>query len=81
MFFEAVFEPSQEMNYGDEAKKLAGKRIAVQTGWVIAEGPFKGQECYYIPNSTVGWIPQTDLKEMKQIPLVRWKAILKSHGF
>ena len=43
MFYEAIFEPSKSMNYNSEAKKLAGKRIAVQDGWVVEEGPFKGK--------------------------------------
>ncbi len=67
MFYEAIFEPSQIKGYNKEAKKLSGKRIAVQVGWIIEEGPHKGQQCYYIPNSTVGTIPDSDLKEIKPI--------------
>ena len=49
------------ISYTTETKRLAGKKIAVQDGWIIENGPFKGQNCFYIPNSTVGWIPQCDL--------------------
>ena len=42
MFYEAIFQPSEKMNYNADAKKLAGKRIAVQDGWIIEDGPFKG---------------------------------------
>ncbi|UCH22621.1 MAG: hypothetical protein JSU83_05190 [Deltaproteobacteria bacterium] len=80
MFFEAIFEPSKEMNYNSDAKKLAGKKIGVQDGWIVEEGPFKGQNCFYIPNSTVGWIPKCDLKELKPISFNRWKDIHKSLG-
>ncbi|MGA8181387.1 MAG: hypothetical protein WB792_15095 [Desulfobacterales bacterium] len=80
MFFEATFQPSEKMNYTTDAKKLAGKRIAVQYGWLIEEGPFKGEHCYYIPKSTLGWIPQCDLVGLKPISLTRWKEIDKSLG-
>jgi len=75
MFYEAIFQPSKNMNYTTESKKLAGKKIAVQ------DGPFKGQNCFYIPNSIVGWIPQCDLIGLKPTSLVKWKEIAKSLGF
>lgn len=81
MFYEAIFHPSEKMNYNTEAKKLAGKKIAVQDGWIVKDGPYKGQNCFYIPNSTVGWIPQCDLIGLKPISLVKWKEIEKSLGF
>ena len=81
MFYEAIFEPSQSMNYNSEAKKLAGKRIAVQDGWVVEEGPFKGKNCFYIPNSNIGWIPIDDLKEIKPVSFARWKEVHHSLGF
>ncbi|MDX2498653.1 MAG: hypothetical protein QNL11_12235, partial [Desulfobacterales bacterium] len=55
--------------------------IAVQDGWLIEDGPFKGQNCFYIPNSTVGWIPQCDLIGLKSTSLVQWQEIGKSLGF
>jgi hypothetical protein len=30
------------MNYHTDAKRLAGKKIAVQEGWIVKDGPFKG---------------------------------------
>ncbi|MGD2270811.1 MAG: hypothetical protein PVI06_10475 [Desulfobacterales bacterium] len=78
MFYEAIFKPSAEMNYNSEAKKLAGKKIVVQQGWIVEDGPFKGQECFYISKSTVGWIPKCDLKELKPISFTRWKEIHKT---
>ena len=65
MYFEAVFNPSENPNYSTDAQNLAGKKIAIQAGWVIKEGQFKGQECYYIPNSTIGLIPVCDLDELE----------------
>ncbi len=81
MFFEAIFEPSAQTDYNADAKKLTGKRIAVLDGWIVKDGPFKGQHGFYIPSSTVGWIPIGDLKELKPISLVRWKEIHKTLGF
>ena len=80
MFYEAIFQPSEQMNYNTEVKRLAGKKIAVQDGWIIQDGPFKGQNCFYIPNSTVGWIPLCDLKELKPVSIARWKEIKNALG-
>ncbi|MGD2186580.1 MAG: hypothetical protein PVI71_10650 [Desulfobacterales bacterium] len=81
MYYEAIFRPSKNMKYVKEAQNLAGKKIAVQEGWIIEEGPYKGQNCFYIPNSTVGWIPKNDLKELKPIAFAKWKVIYASLGF
>lgn len=81
MFYEAIFQPSEKMNYRNEAKTLSGKKIAIQDGWIVNDGPFKGQHCFYIPNSTVGWIPICDLKDLKPVAPVKWKEIHKGLGF
>ncbi len=77
MFYEAIFQPSKRMNYTTEAKKLAGKKIAVQDGWIVEDGPFKGQHCFYIPKSTVGWIPQCDLIGLKPASLSSGRKLQK----
>jgi hypothetical protein len=81
MYFEAVFNPSENPNYSTDAHNLAGKKIAIQAGWVIKEGQFKGQECYYIPNSTIGLIPVCDLDDLKPLPFVKWRELLSQLGF
>jgi hypothetical protein len=80
MFYEAIFQPSEKMNYNSDAKDFEGKKIAVQDGWIIEGGPFKGQNCFYIPNSTLGWIPQCDLIGLKSTSFVQWKELSKSLG-
>ena len=50
MFYEAIFQPSEKMNYNTDAKRLAGKKIAVQDGWIVEDGPFKGQNCFLYIN-------------------------------
>jgi hypothetical protein len=81
MFYEGIFNPSGKTAYNAEAKKLAGKKIAVQGGSVMNEGPFKGQNYFYIPGSKVGFIPSSDLEGLKPVSLSRWNQIHKSLGF
>jgi hypothetical protein len=78
MFYEAVFEPSPEIDYHEDAKKLAGKMIAVCDGGICSEGALKGTNCFYVPSSSVGFIPITDLKDLKPISQLRWKEIRKT---
>ena len=80
MYFVAIFNPTTPNDYNSDAINFVGKKIAVQDGWIIEEGPHKGEHCFYLPNSTVGSIPQSDLKELKNIPYVQWKAIYDHIG-
>jgi hypothetical protein len=57
-----------------------GKKVAIHEGWTLEEGPHKGQQCFYIPNSTVGCIPASDLQQLKSIPFVQWKEIYNQAG-
>ena len=52
MYYEGVFKPSKTDNYNPAAINFVGKKIAVQDGWIIKDGPLKGQHCFYLPNST-----------------------------
>ena len=79
MYFEAIFEPSRLTDYNsDNIQKIVGKKIALQDGWVLEEGPHTSQQGNYLPNSTVGLIPASDLKEIKVIPYAQWKDIFNS---
>ena len=75
MYYEAIFQPNEGMEYKSESKKFIGKKIALQDGWVIDNGPFKGQNCYYIPNSTIGMIPMEDLQDLKPVSFVKWREL------
>jgi len=72
VFFEAVFQPQEKADYNDEARCLIGKKIAIQDGWILKDGPYEGQQCYYVPGTRVGVIPESHLKDIKDIPFVRW---------
>ena len=80
MYFEAVFQPSNDTEYNSSASDFVGKKVAVHEGWTLEDGPHKGQQCFYIPNSTVGCIPESDLQELKSIPFVQWKEIYNQAG-
>lgn len=80
MYFEAVFQPSNDTEYNSDATDFVGKKVAVHEGWTLEEGPHKGQQCFYIPNSTVGCIPASDLQHLKSISFVQWKEIYNQAG-
>jgi hypothetical protein len=78
MHFEGVFNPANKTEYNSEAKHFVGKKLPIQEGWIIEDGPHKGQQCYYAPNTRIGKIPQSDLKDLKPIPFVRWEQLYTS---
>jgi hypothetical protein len=78
MYFEAIFSPTNQKEYKSEAAGFVGKRLPVQEGWIIDDGPYKGQQCYYAPNTTIGRIPLSDLQELKSIPYARWQQLYSS---
>ena len=80
MYFEAVFQPSSDTDYNSSAADFVGKKVAIHEGWTLEEGHHKGQQCFYIPNSTVGCIPESDLQQLKSIPFVQWKEIYNQAG-
>jgi hypothetical protein len=80
MYYEAIFNPCQPNDYNHDALSFVGKKIALQDGWIIKNGPHKGQHCFYLPESTVGTIPASDLENLKSIPYVQWKTIFDQIG-
>ena len=80
MYFEAVFQPSDDTDYKSDIAGFVGKKVAIQEGWILEEGPHRGQQCFYMPNSTVGCIPASDLQELKTIPYAQWKEIHNQTG-
>jgi hypothetical protein len=80
MYFEAVFQPSNDTDYNSDIAGFVGKKVAIREGWILEEGPHRGQQCFYMPNSTVGCIPASDLQKLKNIPYVQWKEIYNQTG-
>jgi hypothetical protein len=80
MYFEAVFQPSNNSEYNSSAAEFVGKKVAIQEGWILEEGPHKGQQCFYMPNSTVGCIPESDLQQIKSVPYTHWRQIHETIG-
>ena len=81
MYYEATFQPSNPAEYADEAEPLNGQKIPVQEGWILEEGPYCGEKCYYIPNTTIGTIPASHLQNIQPISYTRWREIHKHFGF
>jgi hypothetical protein len=78
MHFVAVFNPVNHAEYSSEAKNFLGKKLPLQEGWIIEDGPYKGQQCYYAPNTRIGKIPQSDLEDLMPIPFARWEQLYSS---
>ena len=78
MYYEAVFSPADQAAYNSEAAGFVGKKLPIQEGWIIDDGPYKGQQCYYAPNTKIGRIPVSDLQELKSIPYARWQQLYSS---
>ena len=78
MLFEAIYQPSEIKDLSSKAKKLVGRRIVIQIGWKLDNGPYKGQYCY-LPNPDfgVGFIPASDLRNIRNISLGVWRKINK----
>jgi hypothetical protein len=81
MYYEATFKPSKPSDYNEEAESLAGKTIAIQQGWVLDDGPHKGQQCYYVPNTTIGTIPESHLENIQPVSYTKWRTTHKHLGF
>ena len=72
MFYEATLKTITNNSLDPEVEKLRGERIILITGWRAEEGPYWGQQCYLtIPY--FGWIPEGELKDMRQIFYPEWK--------
>ena len=78
MYFEAIFKPVDKAEYKAEAAEFIGKKLPIQEGWVIDDGPHKGKQCFYAPNTTIGRIPVSDLQDLKSVPYARWQQLYSS---
>lgn len=81
MYFEATFHPSNPTEYNADAEPLVGKRISIQQGWILEDGPYQGELCYYIPNTTIGTIPTSHLDNIEPIAYSKWRTIHSHLGF
>jgi len=72
MFYEATLKTITNNSLDPEVEKFRGERIILLTGWRAEEGPYWRQQCYFtIPY--FGWIPEGELKDMRQISYPEWK--------
>jgi hypothetical protein len=75
VFFEAIFQPNRKSDYRADMKRLIGKPIPIQGGWISEEGSHKGEQCFYLATKNVSVIPASDLQNIRNISFVRWKEI------
>ena len=76
MFYEATYQPVETKNLNPKPLKFVGKTIALQYGGSIPVDKLKGQHHYYIPYLRFSdWIAESDLKNLNNISLGRWKEI------
>ena len=84
MYYEATLKPENVETLDPEVEKLRGEKIILIKGWRAENGPYLGQQCY-ITGPYFGWIPECELKDMKQISYSEWKnkkiSLEKSEGF
>ena len=72
MFYEAIYQPV-ELN--SKTQKFVGKTIALQYGGRMPGDTRKVKHCYIpYPRFSV-WIAESDLKNLNNISLGRWKEI------
>ena len=72
MFYEATLKTITNNSLDPEVEKFRGERIILIKGWRAKEGPCWGQQCY-ITIPYFGWIPEGELKDMRQISDPEWK--------
>ncbi len=76
MYYEAIYQPRDEDNIKEQAKRYIGKKIALQEGFQKDTTAKKKNVCY-IAVPSFGMIPNYDLKDIKSIPFNDWKIIRK----
>lgn len=72
MYYEATLKTITNNSLGPEIEMFRGEKINLIKGWRAEEGPYWRQQCYFtIPY--FGWIPEGELKDMRQISYPEWK--------
>jgi hypothetical protein len=76
VFYEATYQPSKPEDFNADTKKFIGRRIALQDGWKLEDGPNKGEYCYLPSHGFfVAFIPASELKDIQNISYGRWKEL------
>jgi len=77
MFYEAIYRPSELKGENSKTKKFVGKKIALQYAGKIPDDTHKEKHCYIPYPRFLPWVAGSDLKNLNNISLVRWKEIQK----
>jgi len=77
MFYEAVFSPEHPEQLAEEVRSYIGKKIVLQAGGRLDNGPKKGEQCF-LTTQKIGYpIPASDLKDVKSVSYLRWQTMRK----
>lgn len=74
-YVRATFTPKRLDDLKPEAKHFIGKAGVFQAGWIIEEGPYKGQWAMLPDLETsrrfhVGWVPEDDLTVLETLAAI-----------
>ena len=61
---QAIFRPKRTDDLQHSGEEHIGKTFTFQAGWIIAEGPYKGQWAFEQVDGRryFGWVPEYDLE-------------------
>ncbi len=66
MYYEATLKPMGAGALSPELEMFRGEKVILITGWRADMGPHMGQQ-FYITTPYFGSIPESELKDMRQI--------------
>ena len=69
MYYIATLKRISSNSLDPEIEKFRGEKTTLIKGWRAEEGPYCGQECY-ITTPYLGWIPECELEDMKEISYI-----------
>jgi hypothetical protein len=75
MFYEAIYQPVEMKKLNSKTQRFVGKTIALQYGGRIPVDTHKGKHCYIPYPRFSTWIAESDLKNLSNISLGRWKEV------
>lgn len=90
-YVSATFDPKNLNTLKQSGKALIGQTLEYQAGWIIEDGPYKGDWAMSFSNQEVRrlllscqeidfcWVPLCDLKDVKPLP-PPWEREIKTVG-
>jgi|GEM_PF-3371002 hypothetical protein len=73
MFFTATLKSKNIHALNPGVEKFRSQKVLLIKGWRAEKGPYFGQQCY-MTDPYLGWIPESELKDMREISYPEWKS-------